>query len=141
MPTFDNLKQLEQYVNKMAKEAMLKGNSVKETVIETGKRHVQTDVYDVYPNPKIYERTGELKENWEVEETVDGIAVFNDRRDSGKYIAEVIETGKGYDYTGYGYDYEKPRPFTENTRQELAKGNKLANSLKQDMKRNGLDVE
>lgn len=138
MPSFDNLKQLEQYVNKMAKEAMVKGNSVKNTVIDTGKRHVQEDVYDVY-DPVVYQRSGELKNNWEVEETVDGIAVFNDRQEDGKSIADTVEYGRNYDYD-FEYSHT-PRPFVENTRQELSKGNKLAHSLKQDMKRIGLNVE
>jgi hypothetical protein len=138
LPTFSNIKQLELYVNKMAKEAMLKGNSVKNTVISTGKKHVQEDVYDVY-SPKVYQRTGELKENWKVEEISDGIAVFNDRREGEKDIVETIEYGKNYDFD---FEYSNtPRPFIENTRQELSKGNKLANSLKQDLKSIGLDVE
>lgn len=140
IPTFDNLKDMEKYLKNVAKEAMVKGKAVKETVIDTGKRHVQEDVYDVY-TPKSYERSGELKENWKVEETADGIAVYNDRRDGDKYIPEVIETGVGYDYTGYGYEYEKPRPFIENMRIELSSENKLANSLKKDMKRMGIQVE
>lgn len=131
MPTFNNLKELEKYVNKMAKDAMTKGNSVKNTVIEEGKRQVQETVYDVY-DPKVYQRYGELKNSWEVEETSDGIAVFNDRRDGDKYVAETVEYGRGYDYD---FPYANtPRPFTENTREELSKGNKLAESLKKDMK-------
>lgn len=138
MATFDNLKQLEQYVNKMAREAMVKGNSVKNTVIETGKKHVEEDVYSAY-EPRQYTRSGELKDSWEVEETADGIAVYNDREENGKSIADTVEYGRNYDYE---FEYaHTPRPFTENTRQELAKGNKLANSLKQDMSRIGLDVE
>lgn len=117
---------------------MFKGNSVKNTVIDTGKRHVQEDVYDVY-DPVVYQRSGELKNNWEVEETADGIAVFNDRHDGSKNVAETVEYGENYDYE-FKYSHT-PRPFTENTRQELSKGNKLANSLKQDMKRIGLDIE
>lgn len=143
MPTFNDLKSLEAYVNKMTKEAMVKGNAVKNTVIEAGKRHVQEDVYDVYTpnpnNPNSYKRTGELKNNWKVEETSEGISVFNDRRDGEKYVAEVVEYGKGYDYD---FEYSNtPRPFTENTRQELASGNELSNAMKKDLMSIGFDVE
>lgn len=143
MPSFDSIKDLERYVNKMAKEAMNKGNAVKKTVIDEGKKQVKETVYDVYTpdpnNPKSYKRTGELKENWKSEETVDGIAIFNDRRDEGRYVAEIVETGDGYQYD---FPYNgKPRPFTENTRQALKDSNKLTDALRRDMNATGLDVE
>jgi hypothetical protein len=138
---FSNLKDLEKYVNKMAKESMSKGHHVKDEVIDTGKRHVDSDVYDVY-TPKVYERTGQLKEQWESEETADGIAIYPSRRDedTGKYIPEVIESGIGYDFS---FEYSgKARPFVENTRYELeANKDRVADALKKDMKSMGLDVE
>jgi hypothetical protein len=138
MATFSNLKDLEKFINQKAKEAMVKGNEVKDVVIETGKRHVQEDVYDVY-TPTSYDRTGELKNNWKSEETTDGIAIFNDRRDDGKYVAEIVETGQGYQFD---FDYNGvPRPFTENTRKELDGSNKLTDGLRRDLKAIGVDVE
>ena len=140
MTSINNLKDLERYVNKMAKEAMLKGNAVKTEVIETGKKHVQEDVYDAY-SPTVYSRSGQLKENWEVKEAVDGVAIFSNRIDeeTGKNISYTVETGKGYDYD---FEYaNKPRPFTENTRKELASNGRLADALKQDMRSIGLKVD
>lgn len=138
---FSNLKDLEKYINKMAKESMSKGHHVKDEVIETGKRHVDSDVYDVY-TPKVYERTGQLKEQWETKETIDGIAIYPSRRDedTGKYIPEVIESGIGYDFS---FEYSgKARPFVENTRYELeANKDRVADALKKDMKSMGLDIE
>jgi hypothetical protein len=138
---FSNLRGLEKYVNKMAKESMSKGHHVKDEVIETGKRQVEETVYDVY-SPRVYERTGQLKEQWETEETNDGITVYPSRRDedTGKYVPEVIETGKGYEYE---FEYSnRPRPFVENTRQELERDkDRVADALKRDMKANGLDIE
>ncbi|KON87336.1 hypothetical protein AF332_11205 [Sporosarcina globispora] len=137
MPTID-LKDLRKYVNQMAKKAMNQGNAVKNTVIEEGKKQVQETVYDVY-TPRIYERSGELKESWEAEETADGMAMFNDRRDDGRYVAEVVETGQGYQYD---FEYNgKPRPFTENTRKALDGSSKLTDSLRKDLKSIGIDVE
>lgn len=141
MPTID-LKDLEKYVNNMAKQAMQKGNATRKTVIEAGKRHVESDVYSVYTpdpnNPNSYKRTGQLKEDWKVEDTADGIAVYNDRNENGKDIVDTIEYGRNYDYE---FEYSnKPRPFIENTREDLRNGNELKEALKKDMKSMGLDV-
>ena len=140
MSSFKNLKELEKYINEQAKKALQNGKHVKNTVIETGKKHVDKDVYSVY-TPKIYERTGLLRESWDVENTDDGIAVFNTRTDGEKYIPQVIESGIGYDYTGYGYAYEKSRPFIAETRRELKDSNILKEAMKKDLKDAGFDVE
>jgi hypothetical protein len=140
MPSFKNLKELEKYINEQAKKALQNGKHVKNTVIETGKKHVDKDVYAVY-EPKQYERTGLLRESWDVENTDDGIAVFNTRTDGDKYIPETIEYGINYDYSGYGYAYEQPRPFINNTREELRNSNALKEAMKKDLKDAGFDVE
>lgn len=142
MPSFKNLKELEKYINEQAKKALQNGKHVKNTVIETGKKHVDEDVYSysVY-TPKIYKRTGLLRESWDVENTDDGIAVFNTRTDGEKYIPKTIEYGINYDYSGYGYAYEKPRPFIANAREELHNSNALKEAMKKDLKDIGLDVE
>jgi glycyl-tRNA synthetase (class II) len=138
---FNNLKDLEKYVNKIAKESMSKGHHVKDTVIDEGKRQVQETVYNVF-EPKVYKRTGQLKEQWESEEIADGIAIYPSRRDedTGKYIPEVIESGIGYDYS---FEYNgKERPFVENTRQDLESNkDRVTDALKKDMRAFGLDVE
>lgn len=139
MPNFKNLKELKKYINEQAKKALQNGKYVKNTVIETGKKHVDKDVY--FYQPKQYERTGLLRESWDVENTDDGIAVFNTRTDGEKYIPQVIESGIGYDYTGYGYAYEKPRPFIAETRRELKDSNILKEAMKKDLKNAGFDVE
>ena len=139
MPSFKNLKELEKYINEQAKKALQNGKYVKNTVIETGKKHVDKEVY-IY-QPKQYERTGLLRESWDVENTDDGIAVFNTRTDGEKYIPETIEYGINYDYTGYGYAYEKPRPFIAETRRELKDSNILKEAMKKDLKDVGFDVE
>jgi hypothetical protein len=141
MATAKNMSELAKQIEAMARKAMQRSDSeTSKVVIETGEQHVQSDVYDTY-EPKMYERTGELKESWEVENTEDGIAVFNTREDDGKYIPEVIETGKGYDYQGYGYGYEKERPFVSNTREELRNGNQLSQALKRDFEKMGIKTK
>lgn len=141
MATFDDLKSLERYINQQAKQAMLKGNGVKNAVSEEGQKQVDEKVYSY--KPKQYERTGQLRDSWKTEETSEGIAVFNTRKDeeSGKDIVDTIEYGRNYDYSGYGYDYEKPRPFIAETRKNLEGSSKLTNGLRQDLKSVGFDVE
>jgi hypothetical protein len=139
MPTVNSIAELKQYVDRMTKQAMSKGNSVKNTVIDEGKKQVQKTVYDVY-SPKEYERTGQLKENWNWQDTTDGIEIINTRtdEDTGKYIPDSIEYGRNYDYS---FEYaNKPRPFIENTRESLRNDDRLKNALKNDMKAQGLDV-
>jgi hypothetical protein len=134
------MKELEKLINRKVTEAISKGNNVKDTVIEEGKKQVQETVYNVY-SPKVYERSGDLKENWNWQDAPDGIEIINTRtdEDSGKYIVDTIEYGRNYDYD---FEYaNKPRSFIENTRESLRKDDRLKNALRDDMKAIGLDVE
>ena len=136
-----NLDELFKMLNQEAKKAIAKKNSnTIKTAIETGKSRVETDVYSY--KPKRYERTGKLKESWEVTESVEGIILENTRRDedTGKYIPYTIETGEGYEYSGYGYDYEKPRPFVENTGKDLDDG-RIKEAVKKDLINSGFNVK
>lgn len=143
MTTVNGISGLTKYVNQISKQAMNSGSSTKRAVIDTGKKHVQTDVYDVYTpdesNPYSYKRTGELKENWKTEPTSDGMAVYSNRYDDGRYVSEIVESG-----IGYSYDFEYngvSRPFTKNTVLELQNSNKLADALKQDLRSKGFNVQ
>jgi hypothetical protein len=137
---FNSLKDLENYVNGIAKKAMNEGTSVKDVVIETGKSHVQTDVYNVY-TPKLYERTGGLLNDWQANETADGMEIVNTRYDleTGKNIAYTVITGIGYDYP---FPYAGvPRPFIFETIKELERRQtELTNALAKDLKSIGIDV-
>jgi hypothetical protein len=143
MPQFNSIKQLEAYINKLAKETLQNDDTVKNAVVDVMQQHVQTDVYDAYPNPKVYVRTGLLgsEESFQRENTGEGIAIYNTRQDGDVYIPEVIETGEGYSFRGYGYDYEKPRPFIENSRQDLRKNGQHVDALKKALKSKGLSIE
>lgn len=59
-------------------------------------------------------------------------------RNAGKPIAGVIETGKGYDVWKNG---SKPRPFIENTREELREREWHKKALKQGLQKQGLEVK
>ncbi|MEX0595516.1 MAG: hypothetical protein WD512_03370 [Candidatus Paceibacterota bacterium] len=130
--------QLKTLVEKRAKAAMQRSkSSVQRTVIQTGKDKVQTEVYDVY-DPGKYVRTGQLKEDWKVESTSDGIAVFSNRYDDNVYVSAIVESGEGYTqdfpYTGIA------RPFTNEAYLELKDSNKLREAFKDDLKASGFRV-
>ncbi|MFK3936690.1 hypothetical protein ACI2JA_04130 [Alkalihalobacillus sp. NPDC078783] len=111
-----------------------KNGLVAKAVVDEGKRQVQETVYDAYTNG-IYDRSGQLKEQWVVESVEDGILVYNDRRDGDRYVAEIVETGDGYDqrfpFVGV------PRPFTQNTIDELARSGKHVQALQDELIRRG----
>jgi tRNA/tmRNA/rRNA uracil-C5-methylase (TrmA/RlmC/RlmD family) len=135
-----NMKELAKQIEKLAAQSMQNSGNVKATVVKEGRNQVEETVYSVY-NPKVYDRTGDLKEQWDYENTKDGIAVFNYREDddTGKDIVQVVTSGIGYDYD---FEYAgKPRDFIGATVNELEKGNELTNALKKDMKSSGLKVE
>ncbi len=57
---------------------------------------------------------------------------------AGKYITPVIETGNGYDVFGDGMI---PRPFMQNTRDDLEKNHYVKKALKIGLKEQGLEVK
>ncbi|PGZ96945.1 hypothetical protein COE51_16370 [Bacillus pseudomycoides] len=141
MPDFTSLADLLNYIEKTAVRAVQERDSeTQRTMIETGEKHVQTDVYDIY-SPTTYQRTGQLKKDWEIDNTIDGISMKNIRTDeeTGNDIAYTVETGKGYKYPFPFSD--TPRPFVANTAEELKNSGILKQSVKSDLKKLGLSVE
>lgn len=140
MPDFKNLSDLAKWLDKQTKDAMK--NEVAKKVIEVEKKHIQTDVYEVYPDPVQYERTYKLiaDESFVVRETSDGVYIRNIRHDeeTGKDIAYTIISGQGYDYF-FPY-YDKPRDFEGNAAEELRENDAHVEALKQGLKRLGINV-
>lgn len=139
--TFDNIADLAKYFGKVSSKAISNGGAVEDLVVGIAESHVQTDVYDKY-TPTHYQRTGELKESWDHEEIDGGIAIFNTKKseDYGYSVAEVVETGQGYQYD---FEYSGvPRPFIENTKEELRRRkNEVVQAMKKDLKASGINVE
>ncbi|MEB5480786.1 hypothetical protein P8825_14560 [Shouchella clausii] len=108
--------------------------SVVKAGIDALKTSVQENVYDVY-DPYLYERTGELKEEWKVEKEDGGIAIMSNRYDGNTYVAQVVETGVGYRYS-FLFD-GTPRPFTQLAAEELQGTGKLTLALSNELKRRG----
>lgn len=115
--------------------------------------HIKQDVFDVY-SPSIYKRRrndgiddpnniiGEIH-NMQLE--VDNITEFNN--DYGTYnrgigLAALINDGEGrsgffYDYPG---EFEKARPFIDNSIEEIEQTNSVENALAKGLKRRNYDV-
>lgn len=144
MPTLNNMKQLEAYVNKMIKDSIV--DDVSKTVISRVEDHVQTDVYDAYPNPVMYERTGTLARSFKSTPTANGVEIQSTYVDDGRDVAEVVEYGhyessQGYEYPSEGKAYMKPRPFIENTRQELRDTKIHVTELERSLNKKGINTK
>lgn len=141
METFKTTKELSLYIQRQSRLAMQKENSnVGREVIKRAKNRVQEDVYDKY-DPRIYSRTGKLKEEWIIENRAQGIAVLSNRYDdqhSNRYVAQIVESGQGYQFE---FPYEGiPRPFIANTREELRNSGALSHALMLDLKAAGFKI-
>jgi hypothetical protein len=147
VPTFNNLQQLEKYLNGMIRNAL--DTNVAETAKETMQLHIQRDVYAAYTpystdgKTPYYERTGQLLQD--VEHSMlnnNTLVIENTRSENGRDIVKVIEEGKNYEW-GYKRNLDEEigkRPFVHNTFVELSKG--LAKeSLKEGLRRQGISVE
>lgn len=132
-----NLNELKKYVDSKVKKTLI--NEVAPHVKERLQDHVDSDVY-IY-EPKKYHRTGQLRDEIDIVETEVGVKVFPTRSEYDRNIPEIIETGKGYMYSGYGYDYEHPRPFAQNTKEELKKKRTHVVKMKQGLQKQGLKVK
>lgn len=116
-------------------------------------KHVEEDVFSVY-NPKIYERRrvggiddpdniiGQVN-NMELE--VDNITKFNDGYFSSNHgvgLADLINDGDSFG--GYFYDYpgefNQPRPFLDNTIDEIEDTDSVENALERGLRKRKYDV-
>ena len=153
-----NLKELEKELYKRINTAL--DTEVADTVKEVMIDHIIQDVYDVY-DPTLYSRRmndGGLMDRDNIISTIDGeggLLVQNVTTGSPNYtiggktytsknadkpIAGVIETGQGYDIHGWEYD-GKPRPFMENTHDDLEQNHYHTEALKRSLKKQGLEVK
>lgn len=137
--TLKSLNELKKYVDAKVRESLK--DDVAPVVKEKMQKHIESDVYDVY-EPKKYHRTGRLKKDIEIREVDNGVAIVPTRTDGDteNYIPAIIESGKGYTYSGYGYAYEQPRPFVQNTKEEILREGMHKKELAKSLKNKGLDV-
>ncbi|MED3912733.1 hypothetical protein P4597_26975 [Peribacillus simplex] len=146
MTVLKGIKDLEKYANKEIRKSLKEDVSKK--LVKVAQEHVQKDVYDEY-TPKVYNRTGELMDSFVVNDLANGIEIENTRRDGERYIPEIIEYGHDESEQGYtfayhypgGDNYIQPRPFIENTRQQIMDESIHVNELKKSLKSKGLDIK
>lgn len=128
-------------------------NEVLDEVKNIELRHIEEDVLSIY-SPKIYQRRdmggiddpdniiGEVH-NMQLE--VDNVTEFND--DYGTYnhgtgLADLINDGESrngfyYDYPG---EFTKPRPFIDNTIDEIEHTDSVEDALAKGLKKRNYDV-
>lgn len=117
-------------------------------------RHVEEDVLSAY-HPKIYQRrtTGGIADEKNIvgefrdmQLVVDNITPFESgygTYNHGVGLADLINDGESRN--GYFYDYPgeftQPRPFIDNTIDEIEHTDFVENALKSGLKRHGYDVK
>lgn len=95
-----------------------------ERVKATMQYNIVTEVYDAYPDPKVYQRTYKLLQDVQVSDVQEQsdsltIDIYAERKDDDKDIAKLVE--EGHNISGYRYDFPTderftdPRPFMKST--------------------------
>ena len=128
-------------------------DEVLDEVREIELRHIEQDVFSVY-SPKIYQRraVGGIDDRDQIVGTVNNMELevvnnveFNDDYGSsnhGRGLADLINQGERIG--GYFYDYlgefTQPRPFLDNTEEEIERTVNIENALAKGLKRRGYDI-
>ena len=151
-----NLKELEKELYKRINTAL--DTDVADTVKEVMTDHIIRDVYDKY-DPAVYQRrynSGGLLDSENIIATmgndgellVQNVTVGSDTyyipnikktfksANADKFITPVIEYGRGYDVV----DIE-PRPFIQNTHDDLEQNHYHTEAMKRSLKKQGLEVK
>lgn len=158
MPTLKNMADLEKYLKAKINKSLQK--EVFKKVKEVEQKNIDETVYDSY-TPSVYMRRdiqGGLIAGENIIGTVDSktstLSVINktpansearDGATTDKNLSELIEFGHGY--KNYGYDYGResafvyPRPFTQNTIEELEQKKQHIQAMKDGLKKQGLDAK
>ena len=151
----NDLQELHNEIMKRVNKSLQKdvGEKVKEIMLE----HIEEDVYNAY-EPETYVRRGDnggisdpeniiIKAEFDGAISIENITVgrefyFDNRepvrsKNADSYITPIIERGRGYDYWSKSF----PRPFIKNTAEELKKSNVIKETLKEGLKKQGLEVK
>lgn len=149
--TYDDIDKLLKDMRSDIEDTLSK--EVFEEVRDIEMEHVRTDVLNTY-SPKIYERrsTGGIDDIRNIvgyvkdmHLEVDNITRFNrgyGTSNHGIGLADLINNGDRLD--GYYYDYpgvfNLPRPFIDNTQEEINKTDRVDRALEKGLKRRGHDI-
>jgi hypothetical protein len=158
----DLAKELEKILKQKIQDSLK--NEVAQVVKKTMQEHVESDVYDAY---HIDEDTGELTQPFRykrrgrsggladidlMESDVNDLtlSVSNMAKGEDGYLAGLINYGDGYNGMHYEYDtnrddtswqYLRPRPFIDNTAEELNLTKEHEQVLRQALRKRGLNVD
>ncbi len=128
-----------------------------DAVKEVELKHVERDVLSVY-TPSIYERRshGGIDDDKNIigtvkngRLTVENVTPFNDgygTKNEGTELGYMINEGGNWEHDyEYGFRgaeavYSRPRPFIENTIEELDKTEIIEDALAKGMKKDGIDL-
>jgi hypothetical protein len=161
MPAFKSLKDLEKHL-KTAINEVLK-NEAAHAVKKVEQQNIQETVYNS-TEPRVYYRRGYNhglidERNMKSELIEDGVLeVVNITRPNKSYknslpvtadLPELIEYGDGYNNMNYSwrrsdgtdYEYKQPRPFTENTINELWLNEEHKEALKRGLEKKGIKIQ
>ena len=146
VPTFKTLKEALSYIENSIAEAL--HNEVFEVIKETELSHIKSDVYGVY-QPKAYKRrsSGGFSDPANIQDVGSGLVLEvvnntppnsagNPEPTIDKDLAQVIESGVGYDYFSPG-----ARPYHENTINDLAGSGAHVDALKNGLRKKGITVK
>lgn len=132
-----------------------KNSKVQEVVVDTFIESINTNVYEAYTSPAIqnpYERQRENggltdRDNFEVENTPNGIAISSIRKGVNNLGAQVnvLEVLEGYEDWAvkdvWGYGFQERRNVVEPVRDELRHTTKLKLALAEDLIKHGFKVK
>jgi hypothetical protein len=153
MADFSSVQALMNYLKKQISDVLQ--TDVKEEVISTEQRHIQSDLYDAY-SPNFYERRGTLADegNFESEMIDDStiaiknVATPNDsvvgtlyNPANGTEFMSWIEYGDVPDLWGDGSEpWSNPRPVVGNTVKELEETEAHVKALKEGLLKKGIQI-
>lgn len=152
--SFNNLKDLEKYLNQLAKDVVQTDKKVKKVVVDKMVESIDENVYVPYtPSPSSpytrHKDNGGLTDpdNFATVPTSEGVEIYStregtDRKGDDVYVAEIIEGYKDYSVEDvWGLGFEKPRHFVEPAREKLRKTDDLKNAIADGLKGKRLDVK
>lgn len=140
MPDFSSLNALFNYLQRQVNSSM--EHEVANEVVNVVRDHVQTDVYDAYQPTGTYVRQNQLLNNVKSELIEDGTIEITDvRTDGGKNVTEIVEYGRGYTWSPELDTEIGPRPFLENSIDDLSMNKQHVDTLRKSLINKGLQVE
>lgn len=126
MATAKTFSELASELKRVRTEIMEK--EVADKATELMEENIEKEVYQAYTPMSDNSRTGELGRSVEADMSgEDTLVLYNSRMDTGfggefRNVAGIVETGRGYNWSGSLDEKIGARPFINATRQDLKNG-------------------